>query len=885
MMEGRKKMKWKKKVQMLSAALCAGLTLSGCGLTDVVNNEVRADYQVREEAVVYPSSTKEVAKSSKVQESLKDFELALQNEYLELYIGKDYDIAVYEKTTGKLNYSNAAYHELDSAVRDAFSEEAKKIVLSQVAVDYYTGNLTHMTMSSYPDAYSSNKNQVTWEVQGDSLIVSYGIGTNMAESKLIEIFTKETFENYREQLDQMRESGETDIFTTRNMTNAYRPLTYEDMDEADKKRYLEMYPNLPEMGTIYLLRNQLSSKVTNDILEVYTLLGIDESVKEAEAEKLGEVSYNATPAFFRIPVRYRLSGADLLVSVDMKDIEETEGYYLTKVELLKCFGASTKEDEGYMFVPDGSGSIIENNLDTNAMDKIVIPFYGEDQAVSMQEGTSVSIDNTFPVFGIKAGDHAVFAIVENGAAVGGMTAQAQSMYLRYNIAYPYFIYRVVDTFGRQGVSLDFYKNVADVDYTVRYHFLNGKETDYTAMAAYYQQYLVQTGVLKRQEGSDSTLGLDVELLGSMKKTINNFGIPIDTDYPVTTFEQAQEIMNLLHSGGVSDMDVIYSGAVNGGMEQKALNKINVQSKLGGLKGYKNLDSALSSQGDDLYMGLEPMQIAERGNGISKAEDVSKNLAKKSVIVGQKAVGAGQNWSQTRWLVNPMRYEKITKNFMKQYAKVGTQKIYLQSIGSYLNGNYSAKEGVTRQTAQYLTTQMLSRLKEAGYQIKMDVGNDYVLKYADSLTNVPTSSSHQRVESYSIPFVGMVLKGYIPYTCSSINQSANVSRALLEAVESGAGLSYILVYESQLNLMETYYEDLFSVNYKTQIEKILDNYNNLNAKTGYLQNVRIVGHERLTEDVNCVTYEDGTKIYVNYGKEAYKVSGGTVEAFSWLVVGR
>lgn len=885
MMEGRIKMKWKKKVQMLSAALCTGLVLSGCGITDVIDNEVRADYQVREGAVILPASTKEVAKSSKVQESLKDFQLALQNEYLELYIGKDYDIAVYEKTTGKLNYSNAAYHEMDSAARDALSDESKKIMFSQVALEYYTGSQTRLTMSSYPDAYSADRNQVTWEVQGDSLIVSYGIGTKLTESVLIEVFTKETFEAYVAQLDQMREEGKTDIFVTRNLTNSYKALTYDQMNESEKKRYSEMYPNLQEKGTVYILRDRLTSKVTNDILQVYTLLGIDEAVKEAEAEKLGEVAQNVIPAFFRVPVRYRLSGGDLLVSVDLRTIEETEGYYLTKVELLKCFGASTKEEEGYMFVPDGSGSIIENNMATNAMDKIVVPFYGEDQAVKLQEGTSVSINNTFPVFGIKADDHAVFAIVENGAAVGGMTAQTQSIYLNYNIAYPYFIYRVVDTFGRQGVSLDFYKNVADVDYTVRYHFLNGKETDYAAMAAYYQQYLVQTGALKRQEGGDNTWGLDVELLGSMKKTINTFGIPIDTDYSVTAFEQAQEIMNLIHNGGISDVDVIYSGAVNGGMEQKALNKVKVQKKLGGLKGYQSLDSSLSSQGDTLYMGLEPMQIAERGNGIRKAEDVTKNLAKKSVVVGQRAVGANENWAQTRWLINPLRYEKVTANFMKQYEKVGSKTIYLQSIGSYLNGNYSAKEGATRQTVQHLTTQMLSQLKDAGYQIKLDVGNDYVLRYADSLINVPITSSHQRVESYSIPFVGMVLKGYLPFTCSSVNQSANADRALLEAVESGAGLSYMLVYENQLNLMETYYENLFSVNYKTQIEKILEDYAKLNAEMGYLQNVRIVGHQHLTEDVNCVTYEDGTKIYVNYGKEAYKVSEGTVEAFSWLVVGR
>ena len=229
------------------------------------------------------------------------------------------------------------------------------------------------------------------------------------------------------------------------------------------------------------------------------------------------------------------------------------------------------------------------------MNKVMVPFYGEDQAVMLTEGTSDSIKSTFPVFGIKTDDHAFFAIVENGAAVGGMTAQVRSSYLNYNIAYPYFNYSIVDDFGIQGVALAFYQNVADVDCTVRYHFLNGEEADYNGMAQYYQQYLVNTGSLVKRESNDTSWGLDVEMIGSIQKIINNFGIPIDSDFNITTFEQAQEIMDILHEDGIADVDVIYSGMANGGMEQMALNRFKVQKGLGGLKGYQELEANLTSQ--------------------------------------------------------------------------------------------------------------------------------------------------------------------------------------------------------------------------------------------------------------------------------------------------
>ena len=68
--------------------------------------------------------------------------------------------------------------------------------------------------------------------------------------------------------------------------------------------------------------------------------------------------------------------------------------------------------------------------------------YGQDEAKALTEGTSAAIDNVFPVWGIKKNTNSVFAIVENGAAIGGVKAQAHSSYLPYNIVYPYFDYQV-----------------------------------------------------------------------------------------------------------------------------------------------------------------------------------------------------------------------------------------------------------------------------------------------------------------------------------------------------------------------------------------------------------------------------------------------------------
>ena len=50
----------------------------------------------------------------------------------------------------------------------------------------------------------------------------------------------------------------------------------------------------------------------------------------------------------------------------------------------------------------------------------------------------------------------------------------------------------------------------------------------------------------------------------------------------------------------------------------------------------------------------------------------------------------------------------------------------------------------------------------------------------------------------------------------------------------------------------------------------------------LNTQRIVEHDRMTEDVTVTTYADGTKVYVNYGKNTYRRGSLTLPALDYLV---
>lgn len=869
-------------ILLLCFILSGVLLIGGCNVMKVVNNEERMDYQLDDRVLV--PDTSGTTKVKDERSLIKDMELVLANEYLELYLGKHYDIAVYNKETGKVYWSNPIFHEASEEVRNALIEESKKLLYSQVSIEYYNSNQKKLVMTSYPDSYSNDKEQVTYEITDNALKVTYGIGTNFADSGLIQAFTKETFDYYDQLLQEKVKEKSLSIIEYRTFANNYTLTSYSKLSSSEKKDYTARYPNLEQLDTIYTIKPNLTNKITNQLLEMYTTLGIDEEVKTAEEEKMGVVEGTDLPAYFSIPVVYQLHGNDLVVSVDTALIQSTGGYYLTKVELLKSFGASANEADGYLFLPDGSGSIVENGTKNRSQDKVSIPFYGQDYGLQFSNYQEIGIDSSFPVFGIKSDESSIFAIVENGAAIGGVSAQITSNYMNYNIIYPYFNYYMVDKFNREGAAYAFYDVSADVDYTIRYHFLTGEDGTYSGMANYYRTYLEQKGYLTRKSKKEQNIPLDIQLLGSITKTINKFGIPVESEYPVTTFKNAEKILNTFKESEIHAVDVLYTGMMNGGVDFKAFSKVQVQKELGGINGFKVLNARLADIKYVLYPDVDFTRIYEKGNGVSKKEDVSKTLSRNSAYMAEINPAYGSRYSENKsYLVNPILYKDMVYSFLKNYRKLDSNKIYLSSIGAYLSGNYSMNAGVTRQTSYMLTTQMLDTLKENNYVLKLDYGNDYVLPYASSLSNIPTTSSQQRLESYPVPFVGMVLKGYMDFTGKAINQSNNSDTAILQAIESGAGLNYLLMEEKQLSLVDTNQMSLFSVNYQLWMEEIIETYKKINADVGYLSNVAIKEHKQLEHNVKLVTYEDGSKVYVNYNNTAFESKDGEVEAMSYLVV--
>ena len=61
------------------------------------------------------------------------------------------------------------------------------------------------------------------------------------------------------------------------------------------------------------------------------------------------------------------------------------------------------------------------------------------------------------------------------------------------------------------------------------------------------------------------------------------------------------------------------------------------------------------------------------------------------------------------------------------------------------------------------------------------------------------------------------------------------------------------------------------------------YNNYNSKMGHVFNQKMVDHKSLGAKLRCTTYEDGTKVYVNYSYADATTDDGVVPARDFIVV--
>ena len=656
----------------------------------------------------------------------------------------------------------------------------------------------------------------------------------------------------------------------------------------------------------------------------------------ADEKECGFEYTAAEKPVFRCALEYTFnSDGSLSVRLPANSITFDETTYILKnITPLQYFGYGDMSKDGYLFYPDGSGSILEFE-DFYSDDRRVAPnleskVYGQDYCYSAIVGAHRE-QITMPVYGmvteananattasrygVSTVDNGCFVIIEEGSSLAslsfagkGSTHKYLAAFASYN-PYPTDTYELSETISVGGVTgentmtaenkyLGSYVSrivmLTDSQIGEGYYDGNYYNSSYIGMATYYRDYLKANGTLTALEKVEENIPLYVETLGSMTILSKFLTFPVEKSIPLTTFEDVatmyRELANAkehvkalankygelaeteendllkaeyLHKkeqyskldGQISDIKNVnfkLTGFANGGMNFTYPTKLKWEKCCGGSSGFEELiaESAEISAKDGSNFGIFPdfdflyINNTASFDGISVKGNVSRMVDNRyaSKQVYNSVIREFESFFTL--VISSDTIKEHFATFNEKYSEFEHKKISVSTLGSDLNSNFDEKNTLSREDSKNNSVALLEEIAYVQqYEVMMDKGNVYAAEFATHILNASTTYSNFRYSSYSVPFVGMILHGYVNYAGSPLNYSGSPDYEILRAIESGANPYYILCYQNASYMKDDkVLNKYYGIDYTNWYDDILKTYEKLNNVLKGLQTYEIVDHK-------------------------------------------
>ncbi len=774
-------------------------------------------------------------------------------------------------------------------------------LLSQIEISFVDNESKVQTFTSFVEAAA--RNQIVVKYMKNGLRVEYTMGRLNTAYLLPGVVLEKDFreniinpildllEEIEMNLGMDSEAYEEANAALMTLEAWYLPFNYEDpdLDAASRDALAQEYPIFkPESeggqgATLYCLdeSSEQGMKDTErvrleNLLKSYCPDLDHELLDEMHAQTGYRPDVNETPVF-RAALEYVLEDDGLSIRMPASSIrfDETK-YTLQYVKILQFFGAGNLDNDGYVFYPDGSGAIVEFREFYNSSNREAFTLsgtvYGEDFAYyDIDQNAKHSETIRVPVFGIveekKGSDCGFFAILEDGDALADIATYFGGGEFSYATAYPMVYPRPSDAYNlSEAISVADNKEmtiVSDKKYTgfyeLKYMMLFDEEkltkadtetakryiASYSGMAAAYRDYLVAKGTLKplvETSVQNGKLPLYIETLGSIETVKKILSIPVNVDVPLASFEDIKTMYTQLEKKNITNINFKLTGYANGGLNGVYPEKVKWLGAVGGKKGFADLQEFASEKGFGVYPEFN-FSYASYDSGVSLKKHASRAVDDRYCSKQLYNPVYQQFESYFDICISPSSIVDLVAEFSESYSKFEPMGISVSTLGSDLNSDFNKDAPLNRQDAEDYIKESLALLDEKYQSVMADGGNIYSVEYLDHILDLPLDASNYKYESKSVPFLGMVLHGYVNYAGTVINEAGDSSFQLLKSIENGALLYYMLIYQNSSLLKED--EELskyYSVRFDIWFNSIVDQYEMLNGAIGDLQLYNIVEHD-------------------------------------------
>ncbi len=672
-------------------------------------------------------------------------------------------------------------------------------------------------------------------------------------------------------------------------------------DVAGYKKILSMFYRFDDEENCYYMAytNTPPRSIMLILINMVKAIGYtqEDIIKDSEEFNLPVEFSNS--AEYTIYLEHTIEDGAFVVNIPSYEIDcnNPSAYTLENIVLYPAFaGADETSNEGYLFIPDGSGMIMKMDSAGAVYSDYRRPLYNNTRYGDIYNDPHYGEDFTMPCFGLyytggAAQGSGFFSIIESGAENSYVNSTLKHTDANfeggnlYNAVYPSFNIvqsanvKVFGAYAKQSAQYRVVTDAIDTDYKVRYYPLF-EDADYYSFSKVYKDYLLSDKDITLEY--DNTPKIFVNLLGAISVKASAMGVTYEKVVPMTTYKQALEIYD-----DMADTNVVYNykWALNGGYASGYGGNADTVTKLGSKKDLTELLARSANDDNKIFLEANLLRYYRQDGLIStkqalvgfngEAQEISDKYYPDGTMNRERAYN-------NYYLLHPKYLPKTVERFIKNSSWFDS--VTLTDFGNTYYASYG-KSGavsagkVTRQVV-FPALDEINRVKN----VALHNPNGDKIVYCDYAVGVSRESSKYGSYYASVPFRHLVMNGITAYTTLNVNMGQSSPRYfMLQAAELGSIPQYTVAAQKVDELIKAGVSEYYSVTYsdiKDDIQSFYEEYKNLRAEIG---SAKITDHNILSKNLFETVYEGNVRVIVNYNLYEVVVDGITIDQQSYYIV--
>lgn len=660
-----------------------------------------------------------------------------------------------------------------------------------------------------------------------------------------------------------------------------------DNQTIEGKAIKEKYEYAKENG-LYVIKSTASDSEYNAVYGYAAKAGYTEAMYNESLDRMKIIPDSGDASVsFTVPVEYTLTDDGFEAAVLSDLIEAANAAYtLQSLKLLPYFNCAVATDKnGFILVPDGSGSLISLETADNASYSQTV--YGADISRKNQSTSVMSQNAVMPVFGFSSGSGSYFSYITSGAQAADINASRSGNTTRFARAYASFTICDHDDFSARMNNAEqavFAKNKNNDNPAVRYVLL-GKNAQLSEMAGVYRDYLTQNGLLQSEQASGG-LNVYLDYTGYITVESSFFGVPYQKKVILTTVRDIIENVKALTEGGVSNIFVRLDGYSHGGKYHSMISEFDIEPAVGTVTELNELSEILEKSGGGLFLESDFMQVYKDSafDRFSSTTHTIRRLDKTLASASDPDIVSLKDDKNlnVRYLLSPGLYMPLSESYLGSFPKELSENIGCSfgDMGRMLLSDYNTKLPYSRVQTKNAVTGTLGSIKKS---VMINTGNDYTWKYAGHILNAPLNDSGFYSASTSVPFYSMVIAGRIAIAGEAANTSLDTDSMLFRILISGANLHYECVTNREELMQLEGSQRLYPTAFHDLQDSIISDYKSLRPIYQKTAGAAITDYKQLKQGAYLIGYSNHTAVLINTGETDFEYGGKSIAAGSYTLL--